>query len=317
MKTIKHLSFALMLASLLFTACKKEEQRYPIIDSNPGLSSKITKQLLNFRNNLKMKSGGELPDDSAVWYLEGLLNYEHANNNHQISGLELFHDTLVLYSSGNSLSFAELNQAYAYFTSKLNAYTLMRNNPDFVYDAVDIAISTSGLKNGATTLTMTAGGGLNTVGIYIAFGPTDYWVWGMQGGKCGPYAGQGGLSDAAQELNYRFTHPWAVNNGYFTNLAPVYADGSEFPDPANPGPYCDTKIFYFNAGNSGIWPCLGPVELNYYLAKMPEIIQAKNPEGKRFACADADAILIPNSTNIYWHRYTLYYGDFTIYNPNN
>ncbi len=317
MRTIKHLSIALAVISILFTGCKKDENRTLVTSPEALKSAKTTAQLLAFRSNLKLKSGTSLPTDSATWYLEGLLNYENANNNHQFGGLTFYYDTLVLNTSGSSLTFTELNEAYTYFTNKLSAIVQSQNIPDFAFDAVDIAIPTTGFKSGETLLTMVVGGGPNTVGFYTAFGPTDYWIWGMQGGKCGAYTGQGGLSDAAQELNYRFTHPWAAPAGYITGLSPVFTDGTEFPDPANPGPYCDYKIFYFDAGNTGIWPCLGPAELNYYLSTMPYIINAKKPSGKTFVYSTATAMLILDGTSKYWYSYALYYGYLTINDPNN
>ena len=302
------------MVSILMTGCKKDETQYQQEKSDAIKSKKTTEQLLAFREKLKLKNGASLPIDSANWYLEGLLNYEQANNNHQFDGLQFFYDTLLMYTSGSELTMTELNEAHSYFTNKLTEIAQAQNITDFAFDAVDLSIITSGLKNGETQLIMVVGGGSNTVGYYTAFGPTDYWIWGMQGGKCGGFTG-GGLSDAAQELNYKFGHPLAVPAGYLTGLFYVFADGTEFPDVANPGPYCDYKIFYFNAGNTGIWPCLDPIELNYYLSKMPEIIAAKKPAGKTFAYANAYSRFYPNGNNVYYHEYRLWYGDFTINDP--
>lgn len=314
MQTIKLLTFALLIVAFAMTGCKKDDTQNLKNKSDALVSKKTTDQLLAFREQLKLKNGASLSVDSATWYLEGLLNYENANNNHQFDGLQFLYDTLVMYTSSTELSMTELNEAHTYLTIKLAEIAQAQNITDFAFDAVDISITTSGLKNGETQLTMVVGGGSNTVGYYIAFGPTDHWIWGMQGGKCGGNTG-GGLSDAAQELNYKFGHPLAVPAGYFTGLFYVFADGTEFPDAANPGPYCDYKIFYFNAGNTGIWPCLNPTELNYYLAKMPEIIAAKKPAGKTFAYANANSRFYPNGNNVYYHEYKLWYGDFTINDP--
>lgn len=318
MKTIKLLTIALLMATLAMTGCKKDETRNQQEKSEASLSKKTTEQLLAFREQLKLKNGASLPIDSANWYLEGLLNYEQANNNHQFDGLQFFYDTLVMYTSGAELSIADLNEAHTYFSNKLTEIAQAQNITDFAFDAVDISIATNGLKSGETQLTMVVGGGSNTIGYYTAFGLTDYWTWGMQGGKCGTFAGQGGLSDAAQELNYKFNHPLVVPGpGYYTDVLPVYADGTEFPDPNNPGPYCDYKIFWFDASNTGIWPCLGPDELNYYLSTMPYIINAKRPVGKSYVNVNVTAMLILNGDNKYWHSYALSYGYFHQNDPNN
>lgn len=315
MQTIKLLTFTLLIVAFAMTSCKKDDTQNQKNKSDALVSKKTTDQLLAFREQLKLKNGAALPTDSANWYLEGLLNYEKANNNHQFDGLQFFYDTLVMYNSGSTLSFTELNEAYVHFSNKLDEIAQSQNIPDFAFDAIDVSITNSGLKNGETKLAMAVGGGPNTVGNYVAFGVTDHWIWGMQGGKCDGYPG-GGLSDAAQQLNYKFGHPLAVLvSGYFTDIVTVNAEGDEFYDPANPGPYCDYKMFFFVAGSSGIWPCLGPDELNYYLSTMPFIINAKKPEGKTFINVNVSSIYIPSGTIIYWHGYSLHYGYFHVYDP--
>ena len=314
MKTIKLLTLGIVLLTITLNGCKKDEQKSPANNSGAQASSKITKQLLDFRDNLKLKSGGSLPADSATWYLEGLLNYENANNNHQFNGIEFISDTLTIYASGSSLTNTELNEAYIKFTQKLNLFAQSKNASNFSFDAISIAVTPVLLKNGETNLIMNAGGGLNSIGIYMAFGLTDYWVWGNGGGKCGSFSG--GSSDAAQELAYRFNHPIAgipAGSGFFTDLESKFADGWEYPDLNNPGPYCDSKIFNFDAGNTGIVPCLSPTELNFYLSTFPFIVNDKKPPLKTFIDVSVTSYFPPNYTNIYSHLYKLNYGIFHLH----
>lgn len=317
MSTIKQLSLSLLIVLMVITSCKKEDVKNQSDLSDKQKMDNTTSRLLAFSEQLKLKSGASLPFDSANWYLEGLLNYEQANNNHQFDGLQFFYDTLVMYTSGAELTMTELNDAHAYFTNKLAEIAQAQNITNFAFDAVDITISTSGFKNGETQLAMVVGGGSNTVGIYTAFGTTDHWIWGMQGGKCDGYTG-GGFSDAAQQLNYKFNHPLAVPGpGYYTDIEIVYAEGDDFYDPNNPGPYCNYKIFFFYAGTSGIWPCLSPNELNYYLSTMPFIINASRPEGKSYISVNVTSVFIPSGPAIYWHSYALNFGYFHPNDPNN
>jgi len=312
MRTIKQFTIALLMVMLAVTSCKKDEQQSTDANSDAQMSRKTTKQLLAFRDQLKLKNGSSLPVDSATWYLEGLLNLENANNNHQFDGLTFYYDTLVMYTAGGSLSLAELNEAYAYFTNKLNALAQTQTIPEFAFNSVDITINTSGLKNGETELVIGAGWGSNTVGNYAAFGPTDYWKWGMGGGKCDSYTGQGGTSDAAQQLNYKFNHPVALPEpGYYTGVVSATAWGDEFPDINNPGPYCDYKIFWFEGTSN---PCLSPTELNYYLSTFPDIIGAKRPDNKTFISVSVVAILVTGGQTKKCHWYGLEYGTFQQYN---
>ena len=296
---------------LVVTSCKKDENQNLAATTDAQAGTKTTKQLLAFRDNLKLKSSGSLPTDSATWYLEGLLNYENANNDHQFDGLEFFKDSIIITTLGNSLSLNELNEAYLRFTNKLNLISQTKNDSNFTFDAISLTYEPSGLKNGEAKFAMVVSGGLNIVGAYLAFGPTDYWVWGLSLGKCGPYSG--GTSNAALELEYRFNHPVIgipSESGYYTEVETVYASGQEYPDPNNPGPYCDYKIFYFDAGNTGIWPCISPTELNYYLSTFSYVMNDKKPPLKTFINVSVDALFFPNYTNIYFYYYNLHYGIF-------
>jgi len=313
MNKLKHLTLALFIVTIALAGCKKESQQSQTNNPNTQMSNGITKRILAFRDNLKMKSGGSISIDSATWSLEGLLNLENANNNHQIDGLEFYYDSLVINTSEGSFSINALNDAYEHFTNELDLITQSVNNSYFAFDAVDISVVNTGLKNGEVKLVMGTSGGLqtNTVGNYIAFGSTDYWNWGMDGGKCGAYSGQGGFVDAADKLSYKFNHPLVAREaGFFTDLESHSASGESYPDPNNPGPYCDYKIFFFNAGNTGIWPCLSPEELNYYLSTFPFIVNDNQPEGKTFVNVSVTDVFFPNYTHVYWHEYGLNYGIF-------
>jgi hypothetical protein len=314
MRTITLITFSVLMVILVATGCTKDERQSPVANPNAQASVKITKQLLAFRNNLKLKNGSSLPVDSATWYLEGLLNLENANNTHEFHGLTFFKDTIVLFTSGSEITLSELNEAYSFLTNKLNVVAQSQTIPDFAYNAIDISIISNGYKNGETLIVMDFGGGSRTVGNYTAFGETDYWVWGMEFGKCGAYSGQGGFSDAAKELNYKFNHPVALPEpGYYTDIVDTVAKGYEFPDTLNPGPYCEYKIFWFDASFYYSQPCISPNELNYYLSTMPFIIDAKRPNNMSYIDVYVTSVYILTTPTIYWHSYTLHYGIFHQY----
>jgi len=317
MRNIKHLTLVLLIVTLTFGGCKKDGKINPVNKPGTQLQSKTTKQLLSFREHLKMKSGEALPVDSATWYLEGLLNLENANNNHQFDGLEFYHDTLIVNTAGNSLSAAELNGAYEHFTEEINLIAQAQNISNFEFDAIDISLTKNELQTNEIQIAMAIAGGPNTTTIinnYVPFGVTDFWSWGFGYGKCGDYGGQGGASDAAQQLNYKFNHPIALGRpGYYTDIVAVYAIGDEYLDASNPGPYCDYKIFFYDATYTGIWPCLAPNELNYYLSTLPYIINDKKPEepaGLSYKNVSVQAVFYPDGTSVYFHYYTLNYGIF-------
>lgn len=70
-------------------SCKKELVRQSTDDAS-NQTNQITAKLLAFKANLQLKSNSSIAVDSAEWYLEGLLNFEKANNYHAFGDLELF-----------------------------------------------------------------------------------------------------------------------------------------------------------------------------------------------------------------------------------
>lgn len=283
------------------------------------LPSKTTELILNFKQKLKQKSTATLTNDSATWYLEGLLNYENANNSHNLGDLEFFNDTLILSTSGSGIDIEDLNAAYIYFTQELNQISQQQNNPDFKFDLVNMEILPSNLKNGETKVTMNASGGENLVGVYLAFGATDYWRWGWNLGICeGGYIG----TDAADMLELRFNNPAAGVNplpGYFTEVETRVAwfSATQWYDPNYTLGWMPQKLFYANGtgNNPNPEPCLSPNDLNYYLSKFDEIKNSLKPVNKQFKNVEVEEDFYASTGT--WSRGHDYYLNFGKFNLNN
>lgn len=309
-----------MLLTITLNGCKKDEQKSPANNSEAQKSLKITKQLLDFRDNLKLKSGGSLPADSATWYLEGLLNYENANNDHNFINLNFIYDSIVIYTGGSSISTNDLNIAYGYFNNRLQQEVSVHNDTAYKFDLVDIQSINTGLKNGETVITMSASGGVHLVGVYIAFGADDFWRWGQGLGKCD---GSNLGTDATDKLEQRFNNPAVVINreGFFLN---VEKNTAYFFDPQYHDPdYIlgwDSQML-FSAGGIGInpptEPCLSPQDLNYYLSKFDFIKESKCPPTKSFKNVHVKEDFFPTTGS--WsrgHDYEMYFGNFFLSGPN-
>lgn len=319
MYKLRQLTLALALITLGITGCKKDDVQNS--DSKPDVkaSLKTTQQLLSFREQMNLKSSSSLPADSATWYLEGLLNFENANNDHKIFGLTFNHDSLVLNTAGSNISMAELNIAYNYFSDKLNQISLAYNDTAYKFDLIDININYSGLKSGETIITMVAPSGYHLIGNYIAFEDYDYWFWGGNLGKCGNFTGNEGI-DAADKLQLRFNNPInPYEPGYFTSVEEKEAWPIEtvYADPNYPGSWNPTMIFYASGTGSSppSEPCLSPLELNYYLSKFDFIKNYNKPPGKAFKNVEVKTTVGTQMSN--WerlHYYVLYYGFFNQYN---
>ena len=320
MQTIKLLTFALLMVALAITGCKKDETLKPQDRADALKSKKTTEQLLAFREQLKLKNGSSLSVDSATWYLEGLLNYENANNDHNITELTFNHDTLVMCCVGSTISIDELNIVYSYFTNELYEVLTGHNDTTYQFDLIDINISYSGLKSGETVITMVAASGLQFIGNYVAFEPYDYWFWGANLGKCGSYIGNNVGTDAADKLQIRFNNPLnPYEPGYFTSVEErqAWPYETEYLDPNYPGSFIPSMIFWASGSGSNppSEPCLSPLELNYYLSKFEFIKNNCKPNGKTFKNVEVNGTFgLQINTWERIHYYTLYYGIFNQYN---
>lgn len=306
---------------LAFTGCKKDEQQSSVKKTDSQIDAKIAKQLLAFHEQLNLKSGGSLQTDSAIWYLEGLLNFENANNDHHIINLTFNYDSIVVYTGGSTISIETLNSVYLYFTNRLNQISGAFIDSSYRFDLIDLSTSKNGLKNGETVIKMIAPAGLNLIGDYFAFENEDYWIWGWDLGKCGSYSGNNIGTDAADKLQQRFNSP--INllvDGYFTSVGDVEAWPWEsvYSDLNYPGSWYPSMIFYAagSGPNPPLEPCLSPADLNYYLSKFDFIKNNCKPAGKTFK--NVEVIDTYGLGVQYWervHYYKLFYGIFHLNPP--
>jgi hypothetical protein len=277
-------------------------------------SEKITKQLIEFGKQLKLKNNGSVEIDSATWYLEGLMNYENANNNHNHNNLDFYHDSIVVYTSGESITLNELNNAYIYFTNKLTQILVDKNDTSYKCDLIDIQIKPTGLKNGETTIKIMTSMGSLPIGFNYTFGPNDYWKWGWKLGRCDIYNGLNIGKDATDQLELRMNAVAYTQPGYFTEVVELTIyPGSEYFDPNYPGTWVPYMMFF--ASGSGInppeEPCLSPLELNYYLDKFAFIKIYNQPPTKIFKSVNVyyDYTVGTNSwTRV--HAYSINYGKY-------
>jgi len=214
------------------------------------------------------------------------------------------------------IDMAQLNEAYNILTEKLASIQEAKGDPSYKFDVVDLEIESTNLKDGEVKLTMSSALGNLPVGFNYSFGPTDYWIWGRDLGKCGDYTGQEIGKDAAEQLEIRMNAATS-SPGYFTEV--VYRDAypSDFPDPNYPGQWQHYKMFSMGGNGSGPneEPCLNPTELIYYMSNWPEIRNYLKPEGKTFK-----NVLVWDTYTLgvgYWQYIHLYRMSFGIFHSNN
>ncbi len=305
------LFFVIFIFATIISSCQKKQDS-PV--NSPGIdkarSQKVNHLIKEFKADLLQKTSGTMQLDSSVWYIEGLLNYEQANNLHNFSNLNFFKDSITLTPENGLLSLEQINSAYDQFTATLQAMLAQQNDTSYHIDLADISFSPTGFKDGSVELVMGAAGGTDGIPNFTPFGLTDYWYWGGDFGKCDNYQGQGVGLDAADQLQYRFNHPlYAGPPGYVTDVDLFVVIGPDFPgDPSNPGPYCDYIIFYTPYNPPGFQPCLSPDELNFYLSKFDYIKEAMKPAGKTFRNIEVYPDVVMGLQYSKIHSYYLHYG---------
>jgi hypothetical protein len=299
------------IAIFALSACKKENTGD--VNYTPQTDSKkIEALILDFKDKLDnhLKDGTTYAADSAVWYVEGLLNYEQANNSHNFNGLEFYKDSVLLNATNGEIPILELNDAYAYFDGVIASILEQANDPLLNIDLIDVSISETGLKDGSVEMGVMISTGRGTSINYTLFGGTDYWYWGNDLGACDPLNPSNVVTDAAELLEYKFNHPISVGqSGWFSSIDSVIVMGDEYPDPNNPGPYCEAMIFFYMPPfNPPDDPCLDYEELNYYLSKFDYIKADNQPYDKTFKSVYVGESMYPWGVENFWHYYTLYYG---------
>ncbi len=281
-------------------------------------ADKITGLILDFRTRLMSKSSETMTIDSVEWYLEGLLNFEKANNYHENTSV-FAKDSISIQCDNGSVPMDEILSAYAYFQEKLQAFKTSQNDTAFRINTVDLFIADNSFKTtNYIKLIMTAGGGIGGLIQYEQFIPPESWYFYTWPGRCDPnppivYHG------ASYELTCHFNNPLStLIPGYYINIEKVVATPTANPSLSghpNPGPYGQYMIFYAEVPLD-FDPCIGTDEMNYYLSTYDYLVDKYRP-GTKLICnmyvCGFMGIGSPNYTK--WYEYNLEYGDFIPYEP--
>ncbi len=255
--------------------------------------------------------------EDAEWHLEGLLNYEEANNEHNWHGLEFENRTYEVPVSNGQISSSDLNLAYESFLAEINS--LLAEDENLRSDMVNIIIEENQMKDGTATVGMTYSfGSIIATPNYNPFGPDEYWVWGNLNpdepfcGACGPNNPSTDLVQATDRLQYKFNHPTTLGQpGYFTDCnfyeTLPYDWDENYSNPAYP-----ERIHIMYSYDASYDPCLSPAELNFYPSWFDFIKAEMNPNnGKTFASVNVIASFnLGDADYCNIHVYKLYYGEF-------
>ena len=296
-----------ILLGLGLASCEKEKQELTQNQKQEVFWTaedvKITNAIHYFQNKVKnntYKNNENLSIDSALWYMEAMLNYNYSTPDSSFVNLTI--DTTFVYDlpvNGNEVSYTDVaTAAFAMEQHLIDFYNQMPNSIKFIL-ATDVTIKANDFKSGSKTLTITTGYGSEYIDlptIYIPFGADDYWTYGggfyNNGGYCdGPNQNQSLDSDAAEEIQYKINHPNSTNilppGAYYTNLVSVsdgiyasavnggadyYYEIIDYPNLDDDVTY-DDWLDYLTLKTQNSYFCLTPEEMNFYLQGNLDIIE--------------------------------------------
>jgi hypothetical protein len=278
---MKKLIFIFVVAVFAITACKKEntgEMNTPQMNN----SQKTEALILAFKDKLDnhLKDGTTYAADSAVWYVEALLNYTFGD-----ASTPCFNPTVDtaernLNNTGvNGFSLQELADVYDDLKDEVVA-----NQPNnmHVY-AIDLFTYPAGNLTVFTTHTAYANDQNST---YKSVTDTaGYWFWGKQWGMCGADSGLYIGMDATDILEGLIN---TISCDYWTDLEYDGAWPNEYIDPNFPltnSLLHPTRLFSASGTTPAVLDyCMSPTEIDYYNSSegIRYIIDDLCPERKSF-----------------------------------
>ena len=311
---LKTFSVIVLLTSITFTSCKKENMQQPEPNTdNTAYSTMIINRINHFRAQMQNpERAGEMLLDTAVWNLEALINYETALPDSASKDFKTMQSYYTLtVDNNNMVSEADVQQVYNLMLDTLNYQLSLLN--DEVKFVVFSDVQLDEVEGNTAHLTVTNGYGTGFIlGLYPPF--DDDWIWGtLDNPSQPPYAGNCSgtdfSSDGSNEIQYRLNHPAAVpaNVGY-TDLVTLTADGWDFED-ANGNPRIFIGWDYPND------ECLTIDTLTYFLIEADDIIKTSvddgglRPTDKSFVrISILDELVMSSDYNWYIHQYWVTYG---------
>lgn len=292
MRKFKYIILSMGLFALMLNSCNKERQNQIVQNSDGKVywtaeDLRIQNNILNFQNKINnntFKNGETISLDSAVWYLEALLNYNYSTPDSSFVNLTV--DTTFEFNLPVNNDFVNYeNVADVAFAMEEHVVDFLNNMPNsikFIISA-DVRIKPSSFKSGSSTISITTGYGseyIANTSCYPPFEENDYWAWGFDLGGCG--ANSATNSDAAEEIEYKINNPQCIQQGYpgtyIAENLPIDVWAWDYPNPNDDTPgdnWLDCLLYYEDDYIYPIDGCLEPTEMNFYLQGTLDVVQTE------------------------------------------
>jgi hypothetical protein len=291
---------------IIFTSCKKDSINTEPVNEPPR---NVERLILDFKDKLDatLKEGTTYAADSAVWYVEALLNYSYGNASVQCRDFTVNIAEITLNTTGSEgFTLEQLLTVFTYLEDDV-----LTNQPENtnIY-AIDVYTYP---ENGQTVFAArTAYATPITPQYKASLDTAGYWYWGAGQGMCGPDSGLYIGMDATDIIE-DIINSTVSGNDYFTDLESLYAGYySYYIDPNFPFEdfyLFPTRIF---AAHGPAIPmlqfCISPELIAYYCSAsgIPYIISDLRPVRKTFAYIVVEPGAFDNVTVV--HESSITYG---------
>jgi hypothetical protein len=304
---MKKFSIIFVVAVFALTACKKENVSN-VKNTQQTDSKKIEALILNFKDKLdnNLKDGTTYMADSAVWYVEALLNYSYGYATALGCTFETDSVATTVNTNGaNGYTLVQLNDVYEYLEEEA-----LENKPDDHYIfCIDVSLT---VNDNQTSFSGVSGYAKQFLPSYKSTADTSgYWYWGDALGMCSSDSGLYVGTDAADIIEDLVNS--TAEYDYFTNIQSSWYYYGSYTD-AN-FPFSDqfllhTRLFaYCDTTGSNEDFCLSPSHISYYSGNNGAlyIVKGNKPSNREFAYCTVSpwTITTPETDN---HSIYISYG---------
>ena len=273
-----------VISIFVITACKKDDVGN-VNNTQQTDSKKIEALILDFKDKLNnnLKDGTTYMADSAVWYVEALLNYTYGYAT--ALGCTFQTDSAAInvnVNGANGYTLIQLNDVYEYLEEQAT-----ENIPDDHYIfCIDVSLEVNGSQS---TFSGASGYAKQFLPSYKSTADTSgYWYWGDDLGMCGPDSGLYVGTDATDIIEASVNA--TAEYDYLTNLVgySVYYP-EDYQDPNFP--FTDQYLLpyryfvYYDSTGPNMDFCLSPSHMSYYSGNSGALYMVRDlkPTNREFA----------------------------------
>jgi hypothetical protein len=342
------IAFALIMIAL---SCKKNpgDSSSWNYQSNQlsNISQNVENRILSFKANIErpLKTGYSYPIDTAVRYIEALLNYTYGDVTNNLQGISLDSIFVEAILQNGKMTPYEVNSTYNKIIDSLTIQ--YQNLPSQNLHLVFADVFRRDSISGSVVLGVTSVFAYGSIFYIDHFGEDDYWMYGFRdmnaGGYCdGPYQGNNTNEDAASRIRDQIRMGMGVLPArhytmdivkaviFWDNVliltSPIQPFDYEFINPKDEVPGDNMYDYLILEKWSDIIPfdtCLIPNEMNFYYDGAKQILYDEvytATEGTLGARVLIHMDMKGDHNSYYfhphviWHELHAFYG-VIIYNP--